>query len=86
MTTNCRTMQNGFDIDALDALAERTAGTTRPQDDLLTPDEVARKLGVTVSLLGRWRANGKGPPWIGLGARKVVYSEAGLDTWIGREP
>jgi len=66
-------MHNGFNIDVLlDALAERTVSTARPQDDLLTPDEVARKLGGTVSLLGRWRANGKGLPWIGLGARKVV--------------
>ena len=64
--------------------ATGATGRDRPQPDLLTPDDVARKLGVTVSLLGRWRANGKGPPWIAMGARKVVYSEAGLDTWLER--
>ena len=48
----------------------RVASATDPaHDNLLTPHEAAKKLGVTVSLLGRWRANGKGPPWIGLGTR-----------------
>ena len=76
-------MHSRFDIDELlTALAERAASTTRSHDGLLTPHEVASQLGVTVSLLGRWRANGKGPPWIALGTRRVVYSEAGLYAWL----
>ena len=73
-------MHNGFSTDALiEAMAERTASTTRSHDSLLTPHEVASKLGVTVSLLGRWRAHGKGPPWVALGTRRVAYSEGGRE-------
>ena len=58
MTTNCRTMQNGFDIDGLlDALAEkvavrlraelecRTATTATVRPRLLTVDQAATYLG-----------------------------------------
>lgn len=55
---------------------------------LLTPEEVARVLGIPTSRLARWRANSpapncpaRGPRWVKLG-RDVRYRREDLDAWI----
>lgn len=50
---------------------------------MLTPDEVARALGIPTSRLARWRASSpsRGPRWVKLG-RDVRYRREDLDAWI----
>lgn len=43
----------------------------------LTEEETARYLGVSISLLRKWRRNDEGPPWTKLG--RVRYWLRGLD-------
>jgi hypothetical protein len=30
----------------------------------------------------RWRGSGKGPPWIRLGRRRVIYRRADVERWL----
>jgi len=50
-------------------------------DGYLTPDELARGLGVSVRTLGRWNALRQGPPRISIG-RQVLYSRVSVDNWL----
>lgn len=55
---------------------------TRPSDpDLLSRQEAATHLGVSVSSLAHWAMTGHGPTFIKLG-RKTWYRRSGLDAWI----
>jgi excisionase family DNA binding protein len=51
-----------------------------PSPDLMTRDEAAVYLGVSVS----WLAHGNGPPSLRLG-RKVKYSRKAIDRWIDEQ-
>ena len=54
---------------------------------LLTPDEVAALLGVSVDTVRKWREMGTGPAVTKLGAGKnslVRYSRGDLATWLRR--
>lgn len=60
-------------------------------DDLLTPDELAVMLGMSVRTLANWRSTGKGPPYLKIGVepteghqdrRKVRYQRAVAERWV----
>ncbi len=48
----------------------------------VSPHEMARRTGIGVSTLKRWRALGEGPPWYKLGPRNVVYDWREVEAWI----
>ena len=48
----------------------------------LTPPEVARRSGLSVRSLERFRISGDGPPFVRLGKRRVGYLERELDAWL----
>ena len=54
----------------------------RQTDRLLTPEEVAGKLGVKKGLLNRWRFLGTGPAYVKVSARTIRYPAAALDAFI----
>ena len=58
--------------------------------DLLTPNELAVMLGMSVRTLANWRSTGKGPPYLKIGVeppeghqdrRKVRYQRAVAERW-----
>ena len=54
---------------------------------LLTPAELAKILPITERTLENWRLDGKGPPFVHLGAgahNKVVYSWSAVEEWLDR--
>ena len=52
---------------------------------LQTPDAAAR-LGFAASTLEKMRLSGKGPPYLRLSPRRIVYDADRLDAWAkGRE-
>lgn len=48
---------------------------------LLSVNEAAERLGVSVSYLNKMRLTGSGPSFVKLGAR-VCYDQADLTSWI----
>jgi excisionase family DNA binding protein len=50
---------------------------------LLTPGEVATRLGIPVSTLANWRSARLGPEFLRVG-RHVRYRPADLEAWIER--
>lgn len=51
-------------------------------EKLLTPKEAAQMLGVSSSLLGIWRYEGKGPKYQKLSERKIRYTESALEAYV----
>lgn len=49
---------------------------------LLTPNEVADALGVTVGTLNNLRYRGEGPDFIKLGHRTIRYRQEDIEAWI----
>ena len=54
--------------------------TQRPAP-LLTPEQAATELNISLTTLHRLRRQGGGPQRISLGPRTVRYSPAALDQW-----
>jgi len=52
---------------------------------LLSPSEVAQRLGLARSTLAKLRLSGGGPPYVKLGAA-VRYPEDSLAQWIAAQP
>jgi excisionase family DNA binding protein len=50
-------------------------------EKLLTPEEVAERLQVTLRTLQRWRTSGTGPAYIKSG-RLIRYPEGDLKAWL----
>lgn len=53
--------------------------------ELLTANDVAKLLGVTIQTLARWRKEGSGPEWKPLGASKkprIRYIKASVERWV----
>ena len=48
---------------------------------MLTPDDLAAELGVSLMTLGRWRRDGTGPPFAMVG-RHVRYRRRDVDRWL----
>ena len=51
------------------------------QDEFLNEKALAQRLGISISLLRKWRRTRQGPPWVKLG-RAVRYSAAELVIWL----
>jgi predicted DNA-binding transcriptional regulator AlpA len=49
---------------------------------LLRPEEAARRLGLTIRALDKWRSRGIGPRYVRLSARAIRYPLDGLEEWI----
>lgn len=50
----------------------------------LSEREVASLLDRTVRTLRAWRAEGKGPPYVRLGRKRVMYNELAVRDWVLR--
>ena len=50
---------------------------------LLTPEDVAAEIGVSLRTLSRWRTDGTGPPWIKAG-HHARYRPADVEAWLTR--
>jgi excisionase family DNA binding protein len=48
----------------------------------LTPKIAAKYIGVGVSTLRWWRAEGRGPRWFRAGQKLIRYRRCDLDQWI----
>ncbi|MBZ5727519.1 MAG: helix-turn-helix domain-containing protein [Acidobacteriia bacterium] len=53
--------------------------------DLITEDEVSKRLNVSVASLRRWRLLGRGPLFIKVGSL-VRYRPEDLETWLAALP
>lgn len=53
--------------------------------NLLTQAHVARRLGVSVRTMRRWRAQGMGPDWLRVGKQAVMFREDDVGRWIMRQ-
>lgn len=54
-----------------------------PRKVYLTPQEVANRLGVTVSAVGQWRRRRQGPPWTKV-VGSVRYDLSDFEDWQRR--
>ena len=56
------------------------------QDDreMLSPQQLAAELNVSVSALQAWRREGKGPRWLRVGGR-IRYPRAWVREWLAEE-
>ena len=55
---------------------------TSPPGELLTTEQAAALLQLSPRTLRRWRSEGKGPPWVALGSRRVRYRRAAIQAWL----
>lgn len=49
---------------------------------LLRPDDAARRLGLSVRALDKWRTRGIGPRYVRLSARAIRYPLDALEEWV----
>jgi hypothetical protein len=47
----------------------------------LSPEQVAKKLGLSLETISTWRTQGRGPPWVFAGD-DVWYNEADFTRWF----
>lgn len=47
----------------------------------LTERDIAARYHIAARTLQRWRGTGDGPPYIRLGARRIVYPLAAAEAW-----
>jgi hypothetical protein len=55
---------------------------TLESQDYMTPEQVAEIAHVVPDTLSRWRSSGKGPPFIRLGGRSVLYYRPDVISWL----
>lgn len=53
----------------------------RPDRSLVDTRRAAKVIGMSRRTLEKWRALGKGPPYLKLG-RRVLYSTTDLEAWL----
>ena len=51
-------------------------------DQLLSPKQAAAEIGFSEVSLQRWRIEGKGPPYVKIGKRRVGYRVGALRQWL----
>lgn len=52
--------------------------------NLLTPEEVAQRLRVSVLTLANWRSAGRGPAFVKVG-RTVRYEESAIEAYLKQQ-
>lgn len=52
------------------------------QKELLTPDEVADQMGLSVETLAQWRSQRRGIPFVKISRNCVRYRRSDLDGWL----
>jgi hypothetical protein len=50
--------------------------------DLVTPEELAKRLKLDPRTLQQWRRRNQGPPWIRVSHRVVRYPADQLEAWL----
>lgn len=50
---------------------------------VLPPRDAGKYIGISPLTLANWRVSGKGPRFIRLSPRKIVYRVADLELWLG---
>jgi excisionase family DNA binding protein len=63
------------------ASAAQKRETIMTHQILLTVQQAAARLQISVDTLNRWRITGEGPPFLKYGPRLVRYDEADLAAW-----
>ncbi|MDO5535515.1 MAG: helix-turn-helix domain-containing protein [Propionibacteriaceae bacterium] len=63
-------------------MSHATSSGTSLLDRLLTPADLAARLGVSERTLARWRETGSGPTFIRTGGRSPRYSPDDVDEWL----
>ncbi|MBC4019391.1 helix-turn-helix transcriptional regulator [Siccirubricoccus deserti] len=58
------------------------APAPRPPQSLLTPEDVAVRLGVSRKALERWRGTGDGPRFVRLGHKTIRYRVEDVDAFV----
>jgi len=53
-------------------------------EKILTSKEVANLLGIKPQTLAAWRSRGKGPEYIRVSGRMVLYRESDLIRWLNQ--
>lgn len=51
-------------------------------DVLLTPQQAAERLNLTLSTLQRMRTEGNGPQFCKIGRRRIAYRETDIYRWV----
>jgi predicted DNA-binding transcriptional regulator AlpA len=51
---------------------------------VLSEDQAAELVGLSVRTLQRFRVDGRGPRYLKLGRKRVAYSEADIAAWLER--
>jgi excisionase family DNA binding protein len=54
-------------------------------EELITEQELARLLSVSLSTVKRLRASGEGPPVIRIGKRAIRYRRSDVQAWLRRQ-
>ena len=62
----------------------KTAPARRSTRRLLTIDEVADRLAISVGAIRSWRLRGEGPPALLIGSR-LRYEDSALEDWISAQ-
>ena len=53
--------------------------------DVLTPEEVAAELQVSLRKLAEWRRDGIGPPWVAYSRKIIRYNREKFDAWLATQ-
>ncbi len=61
--------------------SEQASFGAKPSE-LLTPDEVAKQMGLSIETLAQWRSQGKGPMYVKISRNCVRYRQSDLDGWV----
>lgn len=54
-------------------------------EPLIRTKELAATVNVSVACLERWRQQGKGPRWIRLAGRTIVYPVSEVQAWLSAQ-
>ena len=57
-------------------------GTVTEQQNVLTPGQTGKYVGVGKDTLRLWRSRGEGPRYFRAGKKLIRYRRADLDSWI----
>lgn len=60
---------------------ESNSGAISSSEAMLTEEDTAVYLSVTVNQLRRWRCDGRGPRFAKFGQRTIAYKKRWLDEW-----